>query len=252
MTHLPAQPGGVRFWGFIALMTALTLLFVVLGAWQLVRLGEKEALIAKVTSQLTQSPYDLPPVSDWATLDPAVYQFHPVTVTGAYVPGSTVLVFTSLPEPKGRAGGPGYLVLSALAPAGGGTVFVNRGFVPQDGAPAFLDDQRLPQGVQTITGLALLPEAAGSFTPGADRPNRVEWVRDPARLASLAGIDGPVLPLTIDLPAGAEGALPQGGETVIDFPNNHFGYALTWFGFALVTPLLLTVWIWRQVRPAKG
>ena len=33
MTHVPAQPGGVRFWGFIALMTALTLLFVVLGVW---------------------------------------------------------------------------------------------------------------------------------------------------------------------------------------------------------------------------
>jgi surfeit locus 1 family protein len=28
------------------------------------------------------------------------------------------------------------------------------------------------------------------------------------------------------------GGLPQGGETVVDFPNNHLGYAITWFGLA--------------------
>jgi surfeit locus 1 family protein len=28
------------------------------------------------------------------------------------------------------------------------------------------------------------------------------------------------------------GGLPQGGETLVQFPNNHLGYALTWFGLA--------------------
>ena len=64
--------------------------------------------------------------------------------------------------------------------------------------------------------------------------------------------DTPVLALTLDLPAGAPGELPQGGETTVDFPNNHFGYALTWFGFALLTPGLLAFWIWRQVRPKRA
>jgi surfeit locus 1 family protein len=241
---------GLRFWSFIVFMGLLTVLFVGLGIWQLVRLGEKEALIAKVTAQLTQPPYDLPPSSDWSTLDPSVFQFHPVTTAGHYLPGKTVLVFTSLSEPKGRASGPGYWLMNAFAPDSGGTAFVNRGFVPQDGTPAWLDDARLPQGEQTITGVALTPETAGAFTPGGDRIKHIDWVRDPARLAKLAGIDGPVLPLTIDLPAGPAGILPQGGETTIEFPNNHLGYAFTWFGFALITPMLLAAWIWRQVRPA--
>jgi surfeit locus 1 family protein len=43
--------------------------------------------------------------------------------------------------------------------------------------------------------------------------------------------------------------LPQGGETTVDFPNNHLGYALTWFGFAVLTPCLLAFWTWRQLRP---
>ena len=52
----------------------------------------------------------------------------------------------------------------------------------------------------------------------------------------MAGLSDPVLGLTIDAPAGSAGALPQGGETTVEFPNNHFGYALTWFGFAITTP----------------
>ena len=48
---------------------------------------------------------------------------------------------------------------------------------------------------------------------------------------------------------GLEGSLPQGGETVVEFPNNHLGYAITWFGFAVLTPVLLAFWIGRQLRP---
>ena len=106
--------------------------------------------------------------------------------------------------------------------------------------------------MQTLTGLALKPEAAGAFTPGPDTANRIEWVRDPVRLAAMAGIGDPVFGLTVDAPAGEAGALPQGGETVIEFPNNHLGYALTWFGFALITPALLAFWVFRQLRPAKA
>ena len=93
-------------------------------------------------------------------------------------------------------------------------------------------------------------EVCCAFTPGPDKTGRIEWVRDPARLASLAGVSGTVLGMTIDAPATAPGALPQGGETTVDFPNNHFGYALTWFGFAILTPCLLAFWVWRQLRPA--
>ena len=45
------------------------------------------------------------------------------------------------------------------------------------------------------------------------------------------------------------GTLPQGGETVVEFPNNHLGYAITWFGFALIAPILLVFWLRRTRRP---
>jgi surfeit locus 1 family protein len=28
------------------------------------------------------------------------------------------------------------------------------------------------------------------------------------------------------------GGWPEGGKTVVDFPNNHLQYAITWFGLA--------------------
>lgn len=236
---------------FVALMLALTGVFAVLGFWQLQRHGEKEALIATVASRMDDQPVALPPAGEWPSLDPAEFDYRPVTLTGHFETDATVLVFTSLAEPRGGQGGPGYWVMTPFATDGGGTVFVNRGFIPQSSAPSILGAAG-PAGEQTITGIALEPEAAGAFTPGPDKADRIEWVRDPARLAAMAELDGPVFGLTVDAPAGQPGALPQGGETVIEFPNNHFGYALTWFGFALLTPALLAFWVFRQLRPSEA
>jgi surfeit locus 1 family protein len=240
---------GIGFWAFIVLMLALTGLFLVLGVWQVQRLAWKEGLIAEVDARLTAAPYVLPPPDHWEFVHLDDLAYHPITVTGTYVPDKTVLVFTSLSDDaKGKYKGPGYWVMVPLD-AGGGIAFINRGFVPQANAPAFANGGPLPQGPQTITGIGIAPEEAGAFTPGPDKTGRIEWVRDPARLASLAGVSGTVLGMTIDAPATALGALPQGGETTVDFPNNHLGYALTWFGFAILTPCLLAFWIWRQLRP---
>ena len=228
-------------WSFVALMLALTGLFVVLGSWQVQRLGEKEALVSAVEVGLASPPVPLAEAAE----------YRPVTVAGSYLADTTVLVFTSLGSAKGTYGGPGYWVLTALALENGGSVFVNRGFVPQGRETEFLAP--VPQGQQQLTGLARPSEAITAFTPEPRRDSRIDWVRSPARLAGLSAVPLPlpVSDFTIDLPAGAPGELPQGGETVLEFPNNHLGYAFTWFGFALLTPALLAYWLLRQ-RQGKG
>ncbi|MEO6395111.1 MAG: SURF1 family cytochrome oxidase biogenesis protein [Devosia sp.] len=240
---------GFGFWSFILLMLTLTALFAMLGVWQLNRLAEKEARIATVDARLHLPPLELPPGREWVGLDPEIYAYRPITVTGTLEAAQTVLVFTSLSEPRGRFGGPGYWAMTPMTLSAGGVVFVNRGFVPQASAQAFLGGDAKAAAPISITGIALLPETAGPFTPGPEKAKRIDWVRDPARLkAMLDPSPSPLAEFTIDAPAGEAGALPQGGETLIAFPNNHFGYALTWFGFALLTPLLLIVWIVRQIR----
>ncbi len=239
---------GAGFWAFIVLMLALTVLWIGLGVWQLDRLRWKEGLIAEVTTRLTQPPYELPPAAQWPALDLDSWAYHPVSATGQFLGGQTVLVFTSLSDARGKYSGAGYWVMTPLRTADG-VVFVNRGFVPQESAAAFAEGGTVTGGTVTVSGVALPAEAAGAFTPAADRVHRIDWVRDPVRLAAMAGITDPVFGMTLDLPAGDAGALPQGGETTIDFPNNHLGYALTWFGFALLTPALLAYWVFRQLRP---
>jgi surfeit locus 1 family protein len=247
----PRRRLGFAFWSFITLMLSLTALFIVLGVWQVERLSWKEGLVAEVTARLTPPPVDLPPASQWPAFDLDTLSFHPVRVAGHYLAGRPILVFTSLSDPTGKYDGPGYWVIAPFLPDPGGTVFVNLGFVPQAQASAFSSEKTLPQGHMLITGIALADETPGAFTPAPDTGNHIEWVRNTARLATMAGVAGSVLGLTIDLPAGAPGQLPQGGETLVEFPNNHLGYAFTWFGFALLTPCLLAFWIYRQLRPRK-
>lgn len=245
---------GWRRFAFALLMVALTGVFIGLGVWQWNRLAEKEALIATVTERLDDPPVLLPPPDAWGALDPADYDYLPVQVTGRFVADVSVLVFTSLANARGERSGPGYWVMTPFALEGGGTVLLNRGFIPQAASAdlAAFEPMNPAAAPLTIAGIARAPERAGGFTPAPDRTNGIDWVRDPPRLAVLAGdLPQPLLPLYVDLPAGGPGTLPQGGETVVDFPNNHLGYALTWFGFALLTPIMLFFWLWRQ-RPSRS
>lgn len=237
-------------WLFTALMLALAVTCLFLGNWQMQRLGEKEALIAAVDARLDAPPVPVPPAADWPGLDLDAWNFQPVSLTGTYRYTQTVTVFTSLSEPHGRLSGPGYWVVTPFELADGGTVFVNRGFVPQQYQEAAImgDLHGDDPGTVTITGLFRPGESAGFMTPDANMSDRIEWVRDPVRLAAMADPAlAPIAPFYVDLPA--EGDLPQGGETVVSFPNNHFGYALTWYGFAIVAVVMLGFWLWRQTRP---
>jgi surfeit locus 1 family protein len=240
---------GWRLWAFVVFMLVLMGLFVGLGAWQVERLGEKERLIASVAARAGLPPIALPPVGEWGAFDPEPFGFRAVTLTGQWLPQQTVLVFTSLEAPRGARSGPGYWVMTPLALSGSGTVYVNRGYIPQESAAAFVNGGTVASGEVTLTGVARLAESVGAFTPAPDAAHRIDYVRNPERLQSFdRTLAGPIAPIYVDLPAGDAGALPQGGETVMEFPNNHLGYAITWFGFALLVPPLLILWVRRQRR----
>ena len=90
------------------------------------------------------------------------------------------------------------------------------------------------------------------MAPEPNMSDRIEWVRSPERLAAMVDPAlAPIAPFYVDLLAGGEGDLPQGGETVVSFTNNHFGYALTWYGFAIVAVVMLGFWLFRQRRAQR-
>jgi surfeit locus 1 family protein len=224
----------MKRWRSLAVLGVISLaalaILVGLGVWQLRRLAWKEALIAEVSSRASAAPDPAPVKADWADLKPETYEYRHVRVSGVYDIAHQALVFRALESPRGKYGGQGVLVMTPLQLADGASIIVNRGFVPLERKDAA---EVAPPSPAEVVGLMRASEPRNLFTP-ADDPARGEWfTRDPAAIAAAFGLSR-VAPFTIDADAAADpDALPEGGETVLAFPNNHFEYALTWFGMAL-------------------
>jgi surfeit locus 1 family protein len=244
--------GPVMTWTFVVLMSILAVVCFWLGGWQMDRLAEKDALIAAVDERVGSAPIPVPAASDWPQLDLEPFNFQPVELTGRFRYGQTVKVFTSLADANGQYSGPGYWVMTPLGLSTGGTVWVNRGFVPQTAQDAVVTASDTDAEIVVVTGLLRPGEDVGFAVPDPDRTNRVEWVRNIARLSAMADPNlAPFAPFYVDMPAGAPGELPQGGETVMNFSNNHLGYAYTWYGFSIVAVVMLGFWFFRQRASAK-
>ena len=211
--------------------TLLFALLVSLGFWQVRRLGEKEALIARVEQRSTQSPQPIPPPERWASLRTEDYDFMHVRATGRFIGGRGALVFAAPPEGASRE--PGYWLLAPFALTDGGVVLVDRGFLPASKAGDAAVRAAL-SGEVTLVGLLRAPERRNPFTP-ADEPEKgVFYARDPAAIAGALGLaDAAPFALVLDAvpAAGPDWPRPVGGVPTI--VNNHFSYAVTWFGLSL-------------------
>lgn len=230
-------------------LAALAVL-VSLGNWQVRRLAWKEDLIARVSVRPTEPVQPLPSASEWAGFDIAAGEYRPFRLAGRFLNEKEALVFTSLPDPKGRFGGPGFWVVTPFALSEGGTVFVNRGFAPQGRELPKERGESLSDGPTALVGLMRPSETRGAFTP-ADRPERnVFYARSVLDLAAAKEISQPVAPFTIDLVAAQTppGGLPQAGETRMSFTNNHLQYALTWYGLAAALLAVFAVYVRGQLR----
>lgn len=223
---------------------------VSLGNWQMRRLAWKEELIANATERPAGPVQNLPPPSAWPDLDIAEAEYRPYRLSGRFLHDREALVFTSVGDPKGEFGGPGYWVVAPFVLESGGTVLVNRGFAPQDRHKP--DDRGETLNVEpvTVTGLLRPNEERNIFTP-SDRPaDNVFFARQIDPIATAKGLDGPVAPFTIDLLASETppGGLPQAGETRMVFTNTHLQYAITWYGLAAALAAVFASFAWTRWR----
>ncbi|MCH8348123.1 MAG: hypothetical protein IH901_06490 [Proteobacteria bacterium] len=61
----------------------------------------------------------------------------------------------------------------------------------------------------------------------------VWFYRDREAMGRAAGLEGPVVAVIDADQTPNPGGYPVGGQTRVNIPNNHLGYAITWFGLAL-------------------
>ena len=204
------------------LVVAIVLVLAGLGVWQVQRLGWKTDLIERVEARLAAAASPAPGPANWPALAQSADEYRRVTVTGAYLPDDDRLV-----KAVTEYGG-GYWVMSPLRTEEGWTLWINRGFVPQDRSTSV--DRPLPEDTQVITGLLRVTEPGGGFLrkndPAADR-----WYsRDIAALSASAELKN-TAPYFIDADRSGD-VLPVGGLTVVKFRNTHLAYAITWFSLA--------------------
>lgn len=213
------------------LLGVVLVILLGLGTWQVERLQWKEGLIASIEARRTAPPI---------TIEEAIARLgrgEPIDYTAIRVTGrfdhSKERHFLAT-----RAGKPGYHVYTPLILADGGTVFVNRGFVPDNLKEP---DTRLAgqvEGEVGIVGLARdrLAEKPSMMVPENEPQKNLFFWKDLDAMASSTGIAADVLlPFFIDADAAPNpGGYPEGGVTQIDLPNNHLSYAATWYGLAAV------------------
>ncbi|HZM07825.1 MAG TPA: SURF1 family protein [Methylocella sp.] len=219
-------------------------ILVSLGVWQLHRLALKEGLIAEIEARANAAPQPLPPVAEWPKLPPEDYEYRHAAVIGTFEHGEEALMF----RPSGGLAGkqPGYHVLTPLRLKSGGIVIVNRGFVPLDRKEQSSRLAGLIQGETTVTGLMRQPETRNFFTPADDPAAGTYFTRDPGLIAKHFGL-ADAAPFSIDADATqGPGDWPKGGATERNLSNNHFSYALTWFGLALALIGVFAVFAWQR------
>ena len=211
-------------------------ILVSLGVWQLQRLAWKQALITRIEAGVEAAPVPAPGPREWASLDLGVNEYRPVTVTGRFRSDQEIFVNATLTAPNGPLGGYGFLVMTPLETGEGWVVYVNRGFVPRDRKSPKTRGRGLVVGETTVVGLLRQPRRRAWFMPGDNDIDNEWFSRDPILFARAHGRSpATVAPYLIDVPFDPTlpGGVPQGGETIVSFPNNHLQYALTWFALAL-------------------
>lgn len=209
---------------------ALFVGFIELGNWQVRRLAWKRDLITRVDQRVHAPPIAPPTPDQWPQVNAEHDEYRHVSVTGELLNDRQTLIWAASDD------GSGYFVMTPLRMADGSIVLVNRGFAPEgwcgrDGhcAPG-------PSGEVTITGLLRMSEPSGVLRHN-DPAHNSWYTRDVPAIAAARGLTH-VAPYFIDQdapPAASAQDWPKGGTTVINFPNNHLSYLITWYLMALLT-----------------
>ncbi len=232
MTHGPA----IRFWG-ITLAAALGVCAgLALGAWQLSRAAQKNALHAAISAHKALPALD---GRELLTLrNEAEVAWRPIRLQGRWIPEHTV--FLDNRQMQGKAG---FDVLTPLRIDGSDmAVVVQRGWAPRN----FLERERLP-AVDTPTGAV---EVRGLIAPP---PPKLYAFAGPESGAIRQNLDlgefraRTGLPLVTGLSVQQTGTASEGllrewtelGSGV----EKHYGYAFQWFALSILIAIL---YVWFQ------
>lgn len=203
-------------------------LLLALGVWQVQRLSWKTAILDEIKDRIAAEPGPLP-----VGPDPEVDRYLPVSVTGE-VTGEPLHVLFST-----QAFGAAYRLVAPFRTVDERSILVDLGAIPANAK----DDPRVFPPL-TLMGNVHWPDETDSFTPEPERNRNIWFARDVAQMARELGTE-PVLVVARSVEPALEGVV-QDPVGITNIPNDHLGYAITWFSLAAIWAGMTVVLGWRM------
>lgn len=228
-----------RWLGFTVVVIVAIVAFAALSAWQWQRADEERVARVKLQTEVQQQPLALGEAltqfSESATVNASPSDerdYRAVTFTGTFLPDSTILV-----RQRPLDGRNGFWVVTPMTVATGGTIWVNRGWIPAtQGARAEVTPPIAAAGNVQVIGWLRPSETRRNdtdATPASDLPGgQVRWL-DTSALNTREDLITPAAYVEVTQISPSDGdvqtlPLPQIDET------QNISYAVQWFIFALV------------------
>jgi surfeit locus 1 family protein len=200
-----------------------------LGIWQIQRMEMKRGYLAEIESKIAANPVPLP-----VQPDPEADRYLPVFIEGQFT-GESLEVLSST-----KLGGVGVRVIGVFA-AEGRRILIDRGYLPEDARKT----QRTVTAAR-VEGNLQWPQDSNQFTPPPDTKTGLWYARDVVAMSQVLNTE-PVLIIARAPTGDGIEAMPVNTSGI---PNDHWGYAITWFLLALVWAGMTVGLLWRMTRRA--
>jgi surfeit locus 1 family protein len=212
-----------------------------LGAWQVARLGEKEKLLAELTSRAVAQPISLTEalVREQEGQDT---EFTKVAAQGTFDHAR------ELHKQAVYDGGPGWQVIAPLVSNDGVAVLVDRGVMPGN-----MKNRAIESGPASISGVIRHHDRGqGFFDPENDVAGNIWYWWDVPAMQAQASFpaDAKVASFILQALPDAKGPkFPKPEASDAGVRNNHLQYAITWFALAAVLLVITALFMRRERHP---
>jgi surfeit locus 1 family protein len=231
----------VAVFPLIAVIVGLAILCG-LGTWQVQRLQWKTRLLARVAALQTAPPEPLNVVLNRIADGVDVDYTHVVFTCPTLAQTPTARIYTV------SDAGVGDRIVTACPISAGPyrSILLDRGFMPVDDAARLKPTSAPVEG--PIVGVLRKPTSPNGLSP-KHRAGGEWFERDVQGLAAALNAPDPAPVFFFLESPKPKGFGPIPAPVPIDIPNNHLGYAITWFGLALS---LVGVYIATLLRRRKA
>ncbi|MEM6809464.1 MAG: SURF1 family protein [Pseudomonadota bacterium] len=227
------RPIWVPVAAYLVLMPAM----LWLGFWQLdksERQAERNAAFEAAGAAVINAIVDV---------DPVAQRFERIRITGRFQGDRQVLIDNMV-----RGGRNGFFVITPFELDDGGTLLVNRGWIPQTPTREPIGNLAVEAGSRAITGrIGTLP--VGGLKLGDGDPAGGAWPRVlqfPTITAIATQLEQPLTDWVLLLEPNARDGFERDWQPGGLPPERHLGYAVQWFAMAFALTVLAVIVAWKR------